>query len=73
MPLVPELFSAPTLARIEEEKRERELVAVPFFDGLMAGESDALVKSFAGVPELHDPIWGPLEGYARLPGCSPPR
>lgn len=37
MPFVPELFSAPTLARIEEEKRQSELVAVPFFDGLMAG------------------------------------
>lgn len=62
MPFVPELFSAPTLARIEEERRERELVAVPFFDGLMAGEPDALVESFADVPELHDPIRGRVKG-----------
>ena len=62
MPFAPELFSAPTLARIEEEKRQRELVAVPFFDGLMAGEPDALVESFADVPELHDPIRGRVKG-----------
>ena len=62
MPFVPELFSAPTLARIEEDKRQRELVAVPFFDGLMAGEPDALVESFADVPELHDPIRGRVKG-----------
>ncbi len=62
MPFVPELFSAPTLARIEEEKRQRELVAVPFFDGLMAGEPDALIESFAGVPELHDPVRGRVKG-----------
>jgi hypothetical protein len=29
-----------------------ELASVPYFDGLLAGEPDALVKSFAGVPEL---------------------
>lgn len=62
MPFVPELFSAPTLARIEEEKRRHDLVAVPFFDGLMAGEPDALVESFADVAELHDPIWGRVKG-----------
>ena len=59
---MPELFSAPTLARLEGEKRQRDLVAVPFFDGLMAGEPDALVESFADVPELHDPIRGRVKG-----------
>ncbi len=52
MPFSPELFSAPVLARLQE-KRQDELVSVPFFDGLMTGELDALVKSFAVVPELH--------------------
>ncbi len=61
MPFAPELFSAPALARLEE-KRQRELVAVPFFDGLMAGEPDALVKSLAVMPELHDPIRGRVKG-----------
>jgi hypothetical protein len=61
MPFTPELFSAPALARLKE-KRQHELVSVPFFDGLMAGEPDALVESFAGVPELHNPIRGRVKG-----------
>jgi SnoaL-like domain len=61
MPWAPELFSAPVLERLEE-KRQRELVRVPYFDGLLAGELDALVKSFAVVPELHDPIRGRVKG-----------
>jgi hypothetical protein len=57
MPWLPELFSAPVVQRLEE-KWQQELVTVPFFDGLMAGELDALVGSFAGVPELHHPVRG---------------
>jgi hypothetical protein len=61
MPWVPELFSAPVLQRLEE-KRQRELETVPFFDGLMVGELGALIGSFAGVPELHHPIRGRIKG-----------
>ncbi len=61
MPFTPELFSAPLLERLGEHGR-RELVAVPYFDGLLAGEPDALVRSFAGVPELHDPVRGRVRG-----------
>jgi hypothetical protein len=60
MPFAPELFSAPVVERLE--KRQRGLESVPYFDGLMAGEPDALVKSFAGVPELHDPLRGRVKG-----------
>jgi len=62
VPFVPELFSAPALARLEDEWRLDELVAVPYFDGLMAGEPDALVGSFAAEPELHDPVRGRVKG-----------
>jgi SnoaL-like domain len=62
MPFVPELFSAPVLARLEDKWRLDELVAVPYFDGLMAGEPDALVESFAAEPELHDPVRGRVKG-----------
>ena len=62
MPFVPELFSAPALARLEDKWRLDELVAVPYFDGLMAGEPDALVESFAAEPELHDPVRGRVKG-----------
>jgi SnoaL-like domain len=62
MPWVPELFTAPALQRLLEKRRRDELVAVPFFDGLIAGEPDALVKSFAGEPELYDPVRGRVKG-----------
>lgn len=61
MPWVPELFSAPALQRLEEQRRH-ELAAVPFFDGLMAGEPEALAESFAGEPELHHPVRGRVKG-----------
>ena len=58
MPWMPELFSAPALERVMEQRRREELAAVPYFAGLMAGETDALVRSFAGEPELHHPVRG---------------
>jgi hypothetical protein len=61
MPWVPELFSAPALERLEET-RGRELVAVRYFDGLMTGELDPLIGSFAGEPELHHPVRGRIRG-----------
>jgi SnoaL-like domain len=61
MPWSPELFSAPVLQRVQE-KWHRELVTVPFFDGLLAGEFAALVGSFAGEPELHHPVRGRIQG-----------
>jgi hypothetical protein len=62
MPWLPELFSAPVLARLEEKLHRDELVTVPYFDGLMAGEPDALIESFAGEPELYDPVRGRIKG-----------
>jgi SnoaL-like domain len=61
MPWVPELFSAPVLARLEGQ-RHHKLVDVPFWDGLMTGELDALIRSFAGQPELHHPVRGRIRG-----------
>ena len=61
MPWTPELFSAPILQALED-KWGHELVTVPFFDGLLAGEFDALIGSFAGEPELHHPIRGRIRG-----------
>jgi SnoaL-like protein len=61
MPWVPELFSAPVLQQVQDRWR-RELETVPFFDGVLAGEFDALVGSFAGEPELHHPVRGRIRG-----------
>ncbi len=62
MPWVPELFSAPVLERVLEQRQRDEVAAMPFFDGLLAGEPDALVDSFAGEPELYDPVRGRVKG-----------
>ena len=35
---------------------------MPFYDGLLSGEIDALVGSFAGVPEVHHPVRGRIKG-----------
>ncbi len=61
MPWAPELFSAPVLERLEE-KWQHQLVTVPFFDGVMSEELDALIESFAGQPELHHPERGRIRG-----------
>src|SRR5437764_1820962 len=61
MPWLPELFSAPALERLQE-KRRQELVTVRYFDGLMTGELDPLIGSFAGEPELHHPVRGRIRG-----------
>src|SRR5215218_6770449 len=66
MPWVPELFSAPVLQRWLDQRRRAALVAVPYFDGLLAGEPDALVESFAGGPELHHPARGRIKGTAAV-------
>ncbi len=64
MPWIPELFSAPALARVWEDQRRRRLALVPFFPGLMSGETDALIESFAGEPEVHHPVRGRVKGVA---------
>ena len=62
MPWLPELFSAPALQKILDQRHQEELAAMPFFDGLLAGEPDALIDSFAGEPKLEDPVRGRVEG-----------
>ena len=61
MPWVPELFTAPALQALEE-KRHRKFETVPFFDGILTGEVDALIGSFSGEPELYHPVRGRIRG-----------
>jgi limonene-1,2-epoxide hydrolase len=63
MPWAPELFSAPVLARLQA-RRARLEQGVPFFDGLLTGETDALIGSFVDEPEVHHPVRGRLKGSA---------
>jgi SnoaL-like domain len=62
MPWLPEQFTAPALQQLLEKRRRERVLSVPFFDGLIAGEPDALVESFAGEPELYDPVRGRIKG-----------
>jgi hypothetical protein len=62
MPWAPELFSAPALQGVLDKYRRDRMRSVPFFDGLVTGEIDALVESFSGVPEVHHPVRGRIRG-----------
>jgi SnoaL-like protein len=62
MPWVPELFSASVLEQLKEMGAWDEHGTVPYFEGLMAGAPEALIGSFAGVPELHHPVLGRVRG-----------
>jgi hypothetical protein len=63
MPWIPELFSASVVERIRSKAAEaRATGPVPYFAGLVSGETDALVGSFAGEPELHHPVRGRVKG-----------
>ena len=68
MPWAPELFSAPVLQGLLDKYRRDRLRSVPFFDGLLTGEVDALLESFAGVPEVHHPVRGRIKGESAFRG-----
>jgi hypothetical protein len=63
VPWMPELFSAPVLERIRHQAADTRAAApVPYFAGVTSGETEALVGSFAGTPELHHPVRGRVKG-----------
>jgi hypothetical protein len=67
MSWMPEVFTAPIAeARRAQEEAARTNDAVPYYEGIMADEPDALVRSFAGQPVLDDPRVGRIEGARGL-------
>jgi hypothetical protein len=59
MPWMPEVFSAPIAEAIRASAND----AVPYYEGILADESGALVRSFARQqPVLDDPRTGHVEG-----------
>jgi len=61
MPWLPEHFSARYVAELTQH-RDSPPAAVSFFDGITSGQVDALIRSFAGEPELHHPVRGRIRG-----------
>jgi hypothetical protein len=64
VPWLPELFTAPVLQRVLDQRRLERLSSVPYFDGVRSGETDALIGSFGGEPRLHHPQRGLVQGVA---------
>jgi hypothetical protein len=66
MPWMPEAFAAP----IADARREQDDAiandAVPYYEGIMANQPEALVRSFAGQPRVNDPRVGYVEGAREL-------
>jgi hypothetical protein len=64
MPWIPEAFSASVLEQVrrQAEADARAAGPVPYFAGVTSGETDALLRSFAGEPELHHPMRGRVKG-----------
>jgi SnoaL-like domain len=61
MPWMPEVFSAPIAEARHAADAAPTNDAVPYYEGIMAGEPDALIRSFAGRPLVHDPRVGHVE------------
>src|SRR5918999_2519325 len=69
MPWMPEVFSAPLAAarRAQDEEATSTNDAVPYYEGILADEPDALVSSFAArQPVLDDPRVGYVEEFRGL-------
>jgi soluble lytic murein transglycosylase-like protein len=72
VPWMPESFAAPTAeARYAQKEAAHTNDAVPFYEGIMADEPDALIRSFAGQPVLDDPRVGRVEGARGLRDFGP--
>jgi hypothetical protein len=69
MPWMPEVFTAPIAEarRAQDEEATSTNDAVPYYEGILADEPDALVRSFAArQPVLDDPRVGHVEGTREL-------
>ena len=73
MPWMPEVFTTPlaTARSAQDEEATSTNDAVPYYEGILADEPDALVRSFAArQPVLDDPRVGYVEGTRELRAFS---
>lgn len=66
MPWMPEVFTAPIAEARRAESEAPSNDAVPYYEGVLASQPDALVRSFAGQPRINDPRVGYVEGVRQL-------
>src|ERR687893_235834 len=66
MPWMPEVFTAPIAEARRAEDVARANDAIAYYEGILAGKPDALVRSFAGQPRIDDPRVGHVEGAEEL-------
>jgi hypothetical protein len=66
MPWMPEVFTAPKAEARRADDVARPNDAIAYYEGILAGEPDALVRSFAGHPRVDDPRVGHVEGAEEL-------
>ena len=62
MPWMPEVFTAPIAEVLLAREAPSANDAVPYYEGIMTEEPEALVRSFAGKPRVNDPRVGHVEG-----------
>jgi len=58
MPWMPEVFTAPISEARRAEAEARANDAIAYYEGILAGQPNALVRSFAGQPRVNDPRVG---------------
>ncbi len=66
MPWTPELFTAPISEARRAEGEACANDAIAYYEGILAGQPNALVRSFAGQPRVNDPRVGLVEGEEEL-------
>src|ERR671933_989400 len=66
MPWMPEAFTGPVADALTGREGASNTDAVPYYEGILAEEPGALVRTFAGVPRINDPRVGYVEGARRL-------
>jgi hypothetical protein len=66
MPWMPELFSESVLEEWRERHERQKIIDVPYYDGLLAGEPDALIGAFAAEPVIFHPVRGRIRGEWQL-------
>ena len=62
MSWMPEVFTAPIAEALRAQEVPSANDAVPYYEGIMAEEPDALIRSFASEPRVNDPRSGHVEG-----------